>query len=96
MVTILSITRAHARGFLPYGNCDKPRLIYSDSVPRRMVPLVVSRRVSTVEVERTCQALAEETLKEACASHACVRGAGLYDSGRPFKDVFIITPSTLA
>jgi hypothetical protein len=48
----------------------------------------------TVEEERTCQALAEETFKEACASHTYVCGAGLYGSGHPFKDVFI-TQSTL-
>jgi len=56
--------------------------------------LLTKGRVPTVEEDMMCQALAEETFKEACASHTYVCGAGLYGSGHPFKDVFI-TQSTL-
>jgi hypothetical protein len=35
-----SITRAFARGFVTCGDCGKPRVIYSDTAPSRMLPLV--------------------------------------------------------
>ncbi len=88
-----SITRAFARGFVTCGDCDKPRVIYSDTAPSRMLPLVVDGRVPTIEEEIACQASAAETFKEACASNMYVCGAGLYDSGHPFKDVFITQPT---
>ena len=81
------------KGFVACGDCDKPRVIYSDTAPSRMLPLVVDGRVPTIEEETECLALAAETLKEACASNMYVCGAGLYDSGHPFKDVFITQPT---
>jgi hypothetical protein len=88
-----AITRAFARGFVACGDCDKPRVIYIDTTPRRMAPLVVNGRVPTIEEETACQALAEEACKEACASVLYVCGAGLYDSGHPFKDIFTTQPT---
>ena len=39
-----SITHAYARGFVTCGDWDKARVSYSDTAPRRMVPLVVNER----------------------------------------------------
>jgi hypothetical protein len=88
-----TITRQFARGFVKCGDCAKPRVIYSETAPRRMVPSIVDGRIPTFEEETACQALAEETLKEACTSLTFVCGAMLYDTGHPFKDVFITQPT---
>ncbi len=40
------------------GDYGKPRVIYSDNAPSRMLPLVVDGRVPTMEEEIACQALA--------------------------------------
>jgi len=83
------ILRATARGFVKCGDCANPRVIYSDTAPRRMVPPIVDGMIPTLEEETTCQALAEEILKEACTSFTFVSGAMLYDIGHPFKEGFI-------
>jgi len=88
-----SITRAFARGFVTCGDCDNPRVIYSDTAPSRMLLLVVNGSVPTIEEETSCQASAAETLKEACTSNTYVCGARLNDSGHPFKYVFITQPT---
>jgi hypothetical protein len=59
-----------------------------------MTPPIIENRVSTREEEAIRQALAEETLKEACTSNSFVCGVFLYDIGHPFKEVYM-TQSTL-
>jgi hypothetical protein len=88
-----AITRAFARRFVTCGDCDEPRVIYSDTASRRLVPLVVHGRVPTIEEETACQALVEEAFKEACASDTYAYGSGLYDSGHPFKYDFTTKPT---
>ena len=85
-----TITRAFARGFAKYGDCAKPKVIYSDTAPGIMVPSIVDGRIPTFEEETACQ---HETLKEACTPFTFVCGAMLYDTGHPFKDVFITQPT---
>jgi hypothetical protein len=46
-----TIKRNTARGFVKCGDCSKPRVIYSDTAPSRMVPPNVDGRVSTTEEE---------------------------------------------
>ncbi len=87
-------TRATARGFVNCGDCAKPRVIYSDTAPRRMVPPIVDGMTPILEEETACQALVEETFKEACTSFRFVCGAMLYDNGHSFKNAFV-TQSTL-
>jgi hypothetical protein len=87
------VTRATSRGFVKCGDCAKPRVIYSDTAPRRMVPPIVDGRTPTLEEETAWQALVEETCKEACNSLTFVCGAMLYDTWHPFKNVFITQSS---
>jgi hypothetical protein len=89
-----TIKRNTARGFVKCGDCAKPRVIYSDTAPSRMVPLDCDGRVPSLEEEVSCQALVSEALNEACSSTTFVCGANLYDTTHPFREVFI-TQGTL-
>jgi hypothetical protein len=54
-----------------------------------MVPPYIDGRVSSTEEEISCQKLVAEALSEACGSTTFVCGAHLYDTGHPFREVFI-------
>jgi hypothetical protein len=74
------VARATSKGFVKYGECANPRVIYPDTAPRRTVSAIVDGRIPTLDEDTMCPALAEEIFKEACISLTFVYGAMLCET----------------